>query len=72
MWMDAVAETASKCYRGEPWVLTVEHAYDINKAEEICQTMMKRAVRIIVWIGQYPFCFFFFFFLLFFWRSTGV
>ena len=36
------------CYRGGPWVFTVERAYDINKAEGSCQPMMKRAVRIIV------------------------
>ena len=27
----------SLCCRGEPWVFTVERAYDINKAEGSCQ-----------------------------------
>ena len=36
------------CYRGVPWVFTVERAYDIDKAEGSCQTMTKRTVRIIV------------------------
>ena len=36
------------CYRGESWFFTVERAYNINKAEESCQTMMKRAMMMIV------------------------
>ena len=38
----------SMCCRGEPWVFTAERAYDINKAEGSCQTMMKRARMMIV------------------------
>ena len=43
-----ILRTYVLCYRGEPWVFTVERAYDIDKAEGSCQTMTKRTVRIIV------------------------